>query len=107
MVDGLVYGLLWTTVGRLWKLDVCLTTVGNGHCCEHLHYMCTPFARWARRVASYCDGHTQQISSLSNLALYNLRIAFRRFETWAAMLHYDLHTRGSWMASMHEASQMY
>ena len=74
----------------------------------HLHYMCMSFARWARRAAGYYDDHGWQISSLSNLALQNPRIAFQRFEMWAAMLHNYRCARQSWMAaSIHGASQMY
>ena len=72
----------------------------------HLHCMCTPFVRWDRHVAGYRDDHTRQISSFGNLTLHKLLIVFQRFDTWAAMLHYYLYTRDSWMvASMHEASQ--
>ena len=42
----------------------------------HLHYMCMPFTLWACCAVSYCDDHRRQISSLSNLTLHNLRIAF-------------------------------
>ena len=74
---------------------------------KHLHYMCTSFALWASHAAGYCEDHKERVSSLSNLMFHN-RIAFQRFETWAAMSHYYLRARDSWMAaSMHEASQMY
>ena len=70
--------------------------------------MCMSFARWACRIAGYCDDHMQRISSLGNSILHNLRSLFQRFEMWAAMSHCYLHTRDSWMtASVHEASQMY
>ena len=48
------------------------------------------------------------MSSLGNLALQDLHIAFQRFEMWAAMSHYYLRATDSWMvASMLEASRMY
>ena len=51
---------------------------------------------------------TMKISSLGNLALHNLQIAFQHFETWAVRSPYYLCTRDPWMAaSMQEASQIY
>ena len=74
----------------------------------HLHHMCTSFARWARCTPGYYDDHRRQVSSLGNLALHNLRIAFQRFDTQATMSHYYLRATNSWMvASMRNMSEMY
>ena len=74
----------------------------------HGRYMCTSFTQLAHCATGYCDDHSPLVSSLGNLALHDLRIAFQRFETPAAMSHYYFRAKDSWMvASMREASHMY